>query len=566
MSESPRKVIIYQMMTRLFGNKVTTNKKYGSIEENGVGKFNDITPEALKAIRELGVTHIWYTGVIEHATLTDYSAYGIPGDDADVVKGRAGSPYAIKDYYDVSPDLAVDVRNRMGEFESLVTRTHEHGMKVIIDFVPNHVARAYKSDARPPGVKDLGEDDNPAVAFDPNNNFYYLPGQSFTPPPAPADFSHPTLDGKFEEVPAKATGNDEFVAAPGPHSWYETVKLNYGVDIINDRRTYFDPVPDTWFKMRDILRFWVGKGVDGFRCDMAEMVPVEFWEWIIPQLRATNPSIIFIAEIYNVSQYRTYLDRGKFDYLYDKVQLYDTLRVLTEGQRSTSDVAKVRESLADISKHMLHFMENHDEQRIASRFFAGGPWRGIPPFVVSATIDSGPVMIYFGQEVGETGEGAEGFQGDDGRTTIFDYWGVPEHQKWMNGGKFDGALLSEEQRQLRRFYSELLDFIAANPAITSGEYADLTPYISPEDASHKVHAFLRYHENERLIVITSYNDHDLEATFTIPPDLLRAMGLSTDEVYIARDMLWREIEVGLDQKSSFSLKIKPFSSYILKIK
>src|SRR5690242_10044047 len=170
------KVVIYQVMTRLFGNSMTTNKPYGTREENGVGKFNDFTITALHAIKELGITHIWYTGVIEHATMTDFSSFGIPPDDPDVVKGRAGSPYSIKDYYDVNPDLAVNVPNRMKEFEALIDRTHANNLKVVIDFVPNHVARAYKSDAKPAGVKDLGEGDDNTVKFKPNNNFYYLPG------------------------------------------------------------------------------------------------------------------------------------------------------------------------------------------------------------------------------------------------------------------------------------------------------------------------------------------------------------------------------------------------------
>ena len=214
---SSGKMVVYQVMTRLFGNKVTTNKTFGSKEENGVGKFIDINGLALESIKEMGVTHVWYTGVIEHALLTDYSAYGIPLDDSDVVKGRAGSPYAIKDYYDVNPDLAVDVPNRMKEFEQLIERTHNHGLKVIIDFVPNHVARAYKSDAKPNSSKDLGEADDKSVSFSPTNNFYYLPGQSFRAPQVPkigSDNIFPTKDGKFEETPAKVTGNDQFTASP----------------------------------------------------------------------------------------------------------------------------------------------------------------------------------------------------------------------------------------------------------------------------------------------------------------------------------------------------------------
>ena len=570
MKKAPGKIIIYQMLTRLFGNKVAMNKPYGTIAENGVGKFNDITDGALRSLKEMGITHVWYTGVIEHAVLTDYTEFGIPLDDADVVKGRAGSPYAIKDYYDVNPDLAENVPDRMKEFDALVQRTHAQGMKVIIDFVPNHVARAYKSDAKPPNTIDLGETDDDSLAFSPNNNFYYLPGQSFVVPRgynSLGPYSFPTKDGKFDETPAKVTGNDQFTPSPGVNEWFETVKLNYGVDIRNDRKTYFDPVPDTWNKMRDILLFWTGKNVDGFRCDMAEMVPVEFWNWVIPKIREVKPDIIFIAEVYNPDQYRSYIEQGRFDYLYDKVLLYDTLRLLVNGQRKAVDVAQVQKRLEGINHHMLHFLENHDEQRVASKQFAGGPWKALPAMVISATIDRGPVMIYFGQEVGEPGNDAEGFSGDDGRTTHFDYWGVPEHQKWMNDGNFDGGQLSMEQKQLRQFYSDILNLARSNPAVAEGEFLDLTAYnVSLGNIDDKVHVFLRFYEDERLLIVNGFNNADKEVRIRIPPHAIPAMGLDPKEVYIARDMVWREIEVGFDKDFSFPLRLKPYSTFIFKIK
>ena len=564
METATGKMIIYQMMTRLFGNKVATNQPFGKIEENGVGKFNDITPKALQGIKELGVTHVWYTGVIEHALQTDYTSAGISLDDPDVVKGRAGSPYAIKDYYDVNPDLATDVSNRMKEFDDLVDRTHRAGLKVIIDFVPNHVARSYKSDVKPSGVEDLGAKDNTSVAFSASNNFYYLPGQSFRPPSSQLSNGK---DGTFQEVPAKVTGNDLFSATPGINDWYETVKLNYGVDIQNGRQRHFDPIPDTWIKMKDILLFWAGKKVDGFRCDMAEMVPVEFWAWAIPQVVSVNNDIVFIAEIYNPNEYRNYIQSGKFNYLYDKVQLYDTLRLLVTGHRNTNDIHPVQQSLSGINDHMLHFLENHDEQRIASRFFAGDPWKALPAMVVSATIDRGPVMIYFGQEVGEPGAGNEGFQGDDGRTTIYDYWGVPEHQKWVSGGNFSGERLSMEQKQLRQTYADILTLAAKNPAITKGEYVDLTSFNqNAGNFDQKVHAYLRYSGEERLLIVTTYNSADQMIKVQIPKESVAAMGLDPSERYIARDLLFREAEVGFNSDFLFELKCKPFSSYIFKIK
>ncbi|MBA4054339.1 MAG: alpha-amylase [Marivirga sp.] len=570
MESSSGKMIIYQMMPRLFGNKISVNKRFGTKQENGVGKFNDVNDNALNGIKNMGVTHVWYTGIIEHALLTNYTAFGIPPDDPDVVKGLAGSPYAIKDYYDVNPDLAVNVKDRMKEFEQLVERTHKHGLKVIIDFVPNHVARSYRSDSKPVESKDLGETDDKSLSFSPNNNFYYLPGQSFQAPKTNMIIRDSTIaakDGNYQETPAKVTGNDVFSSSPGVNDWYETVKLNYGVDIQNGRKAHFDPIPDTWNKMKDILSFWAAKKVDGFRCDMAEMVPVEFWNWVIPHIKSINPDIIFIAEVYNPSAYRDYIENGRFNYLYDKVQLYDTLRLLVSGQQSTRDIDNIRQNLEDIQDHMLHFLENHDEQRIASRFFAGDPWKAIPAMVISATIDRGPVMIYSGQEVGESGAGDEGFQGDDGRTTIYDYWGLPEHQKWMSNGKFSGDSLSLEQKQLRQFYSDLLTLAANNPAISQGDVIELTDYnIKAGNFNDKVHAFLRYAGEERLLIVTSFNAVDQVIKVQIPKEAMTHLMLDPAGVYIARDLLWREAEVGFNSNFSFELKCKPYSSYIFKIK
>jgi len=566
------KMIIYQMMTRLFGNQNATNKKFGTIEENGVGKFADINDAALNGIKELGVTHIWYTGVIEHALLTDYTSYGIPLDDADVVKGRAGSPYAIKDYYDVNPDLATDVKNRMSEFEQLIARTHAQDMKVIIDFVPNHVARSYKSDAKPSGVRDLGEGDDPTSAFKPTNNFYYIPGHSFQPP---RDYNplggqpHPTKDGKFEEAPAKVTGNGQFSATPGLYDWFETIKLNYGIDIQNGGHTFFNPVPDTWVKMKDILVYWANKNVDGFRCDMAEMVPVEFWNWAIPQVKAVNPDIFFIAEIYNPAQYRNYIDNGKFDYLYDKVQLYDTLRLLINKHSSTEHIHGIQQSLSGINRKMLHFMENHDEHRIASPFFAGDAWKAIPAMTISALIDQGPVMIYFGQEVGEPAEGDPGYQNVElaGVTTKMDYWGVPEHQKWMNGGKFDGGRLGDDQKALRQFYGDILTFAATNKAITDGAYFDLTHFnLSQGNIPHQVHVFARVHDQERLVILSSFSDQPLRVKVKLSDDVIQAFQFNAESDYVGHDMLRSGVDVGIDKSRNFEVDILPYSSFIFKIK
>jgi glycosidase len=569
------KLVVYQMFTRLFGNTNTTNKVYGTIQENGVGKFKDITPKALEELKKMGITHVWYTGVIEHATMTDYTKQGIPLDDADVIKGRAGSPYAIKDYYDVNPDLATDVRNRIKEFEELIERTHAAGLKVIIDFVPNHVARSYHSDAKPAGVKDLGEGDDTSKSFASNNNFYYLPGTSFV---VPQDYKplgnlpHPTKDGKFNETPAKVTGNDQFTHAPGINEWFETIKLNYGVDIQNNRTTHFDPIPSTWEKMREILQFWAGKGVDGFRCDMAEMVPVEFWSWVIPKVKEVNKNIFFIAEIYNPAQYRNYIEQGKFAYLYDKVGLYDSLKAVMQNRASADDLPVNWKQLQGINNNMLRFLENHDEQRIASEGFAGDARKGIPAMVVSATLNSGPVMVYFGQEVGEPGRGIEGFGGEDGRTTIFDYWGVPEHQKWLNGGKLDGALLSNEQKELRNFYSKLLNLSTNNEAIRQGKLYDLQAANAQNSQydTGKVYSYLRFTDKERVLVVVNFDaTQTKEVSLRIPANALAAMNLSADKTYQLTDALltnqtatFKGNEVS---EKGIQLAIPPLGAYIFNL-
>ena len=499
-------IVVYQLLPRLFGNTVTANIPYGTIEQNGCGKFNDITNKALDGLKELNVDYVWYTGVIAHASLTDYSNYGIATGDADVVKGRAGSPYAIRDYYDVDPDLAVDVNNRMTEFEALLKRTHNKGLKVLIDFVPNHVARSYQSKAKPAGVIDFGTNDNKAVAFDIKNDFYYIPNQAFK---VPFTSRGKTLiselqNGIYNENPAKATGNNVFKAQPSADDWYETIKLNYGVEYLDGKEiNHFDPIPPVWIKMKDILVYWANKGVDGFRCDVAEMVPVAFWNWVIPQVKKVNPSIIFLGEAYNPKVYAQYLNEGKFDYLYDKVGLYDALKRLirNEDNANVQDISNIwQKQTSGFDHKMLRFLENHDEERIASKGFAGDAKLAFPAMVVSATLGKGPVMLYFGQEVGEPGAGVEGFGGDDNRTTIFDYWGVPNHQRWVNNGEFDGAKLNVDEAETRRFYKKLMQIRAVSEAITDGETLEI-----PLGTTKKVYAFVRYSVNQRLLVLANFD-------------------------------------------------------------
>ena len=507
------KLTIYQVLIRLFGNKNNTNKPNGTLLENGVGKFDDFTFEALSSIKDMGFSHIWYTGVLEHATQTDYSAYGIENDCPAIVKGIAGSPYAIKDYYDVDPDLAENIQSRKKEFESLITRTHQSGLKVIIDFIPNHVARVYKSDSKPGWITDLGECDDSQFAFLPQNNFYYIPGTMLCP-----RFNISGIDNEYVEYPAKATGNDRFDAFPERNDWYDTVKLNYGVDYCGGRIKYFDPIPPTWHQMLDILKYWTQKGVDGFRCDMAEMVPVEFWEWAIPQVKEINSKVLFIAEVYNPLEYRNYLFNGKFDYLYDKVGLYDTLKSVICHNHSTLEITGCWQQLEGIQKKMLNFLENHDEQRIASDFFAKDPVKAIPALIVSFLMNTNPVLVYFGQELGERGMDAEGYSGCDGRTTIFDYWSVDTIRRWNNDGKFNNDRLTEKELNLRDLYIKVVNVCKNEKAISDGRFFDLM-YANTNNVHfdyNRVYAFMRGDEREVVLVAANFADYPQNLDLWIP--------------------------------------------------
>jgi glycosidase len=585
------KLVVYQVFTRLFGNTNTTNKPWGTIEENGVGKFNDFTDRALAEIKSMGVSHIWYTGVPHHAVIRDYTAYGISNDDPDVVKGRAGSPYAVKDYYNVNPDLAVDPAKRLEEFEALVERTHKHGMKVIIDIVPNHVARNYKSVSKPAGIADFGEADDTRVEYKRDNNFYYIPGESFRVPVFENGYkplggeANPLSDGKFDEAPAKWTGNGSRLAQPGFYDWYETIKVNYGVrpdgtydfDLLpagyekESIETHFNfwkdkDVPDSWIKFRDIALFWLDKGVDGFRFDMAEMVPVEFWSYMNSAIKMKNPEAFLLAEVYNPALYRDYIFKGKMDYLYDKVQLYDTLKHIMQGYGSTDHLPAIYNDLADIEHHMLHFLENHDEQRIASKGFAGSASKGKPAMVVSACLSTSPTMLYFGQHVGEPGDGDMGF-GDETRTSIFDYCGVPAHQRWMNAGKFDGGQLTVEEKELNTFYKTLLSFTAQSSALT-GEYAEIHSYNreSKTGYNNRLFSFVRWKNNERLIIVCNFDEHPQQVQLKIDAETIKKLNLKEGSYQLVDRLTGKkEMVLMVNESGIVDVNLSGLESVILEI-
>lgn len=558
---------IYQMMPRHFGNTNTTRKPNGFLEDNGSGKFSDLNPVSLGAIKEMGFTHIWVTGVLQQATATDYSKIGEPADDPDLLKGLAGSPYAIKDYFDVSPDYAEDPAKRLEEFKAMVGRVHKAGMKVLIDFVPNHVARSYHSTVRPD--LDFGAKDDRGKFFSPDNNFFWL-----TPECKPAGkgppLRLPTVDAegrptsptcKVARTPSdglfagemdagRVTGNNVASWEPDKGSWYETVKLNYGFDFTDpDKkgRTYphgnhpLLPIPDTWRKMDQVIAHWQGMGVDGFRVDMAHMVPPEFWGWMIARARTRNPGTYFMAEAYDgdpakvpggdpvvvaVSGGNVMIDllNAGFDAVYDDVT-YDKLKDIYDAGAWANDLDRIS-SLPYVFDQSLRYAENHDEVRLAGK----GQWGGIgmeagrPVAAILYSLSRGPVMLYSGQEVGEPADGAEGFGGDDARTSIFDYWSMPEFTKWVNGGKFDGGGLSPAQKNLRAFYGRLLHLVN-EPAFRNGDFYPLNPdnednpafgRLDGEKASgHWVYSFLRRDRRTGQAFLALVNLHRSEAMATV---------------------------------------------------
>ena len=554
------KPVIYQLLPRLFTNMNPKCVPGGTYARNGSGKLNDIDTAVIAGIKELGATHIWLTGVIEHAEKTDWSRYGIAKDNPHVVKGEAGSPYAIKDYYDIDPDLATDPERRMEEFEALVARIHDQGMKVIIDFVPNHVARRYHSDAAPRGTEDLGAGDDTTHAFDPKNNFYYIPRQLFAP----------YIDmgsGKeaYIEFPAKATGNDCFSAFPSANDWYETVKLNCGVDY-SDGSRHFSPTPDTWHKMLAILLFWAGKGIDGFRCDMAFMVPVEFWEWAVTIVKERYPHIVFIAEIYDTGLYREFIYRGHFDYLYDKVNLYDTLRGIQTAHCSAAQLTGCWQAVDGIGGHMLNFLENHDEQRFGSKFYAGDPAKVLPSLVVSSYLSTGPMMIYMGQELGESASDAEGFSGYDGRTTIFDYWSLPTLRRWLGSGAPSAEGLKPRERWLRDLYARVLRLCNSEKAIREGRFFDLmyVNYENPTLNPHRQYVFMRNYADETIIIAVNFSPDSAELAINIPSHAFEMLRIPEGEVAMTELLTGEKARKRLAADTPFEAFTGPWGAAVWK--
>lgn len=529
------KPIIYQMLPRLWGNDKLRPKKNGSLEDNGTGKFSDIDTATLEYLKWMGCSHVWYTGILRHSTQS--TEQGCIPSHPQFVKGKAGSPYAICDYYDVNPYLADDPDKRMEEFEALLERSHAAGLKVIMDYVPNHVSRDYGKVAHSEGHPVLGAEDDKSVHWKSENDFFYYPGQQLVlPTPAPKGMK------PYEEMPAMATGNNCYSPNPGINDWYETVKINYG-----------DSHTGTWDKMLDILLYWAGKGVDGFRCDMVELVPPEFMKWLIAKVKEQYPSVIFIAEVYKKELYGEYVREVGFDYLYDKSGLYDTLRTVVEKNtndngmpvelwQSATGITRNWQFLSDLQPYMLNFLENHDEQRFASDFFGKDASRTFAPLYVSLFLNTAPFMVYFGEEVGEKGMNEEGFSGKDGRTTIFDWWSISSikrlrqiiktgEYKTLEVSKLVKAGMKKEEAEVFCKFASALRFAAADEAIKQGTTYDLCYCNMSSDGFDKNRhfAFLRDHKDHTVLVAVNFTGKEAKMKLTIPEHAFEWMGIPVSE-------------------------------------
>ena len=525
--------VLYQLIVRHFGNTDGANIIDGSMEENGVGKFSDIDEVALRRLRAMGVTDVYLTGILQQATLTDYSDIGEPADDPDILKGRAGSFFAVRDYFDVSPDYADEPEERLEEFAELVERIHDAGMKVIIDLVPNHVARSYGSTVRPD--LDLGLNDDQHQQFSPQNNFFYLPGgEPLVLPTVDSHWQWEGMDGHFapedgtEGNFARVTGNNIASYTPSTNDWYETVKLNYGMDFMTGTEHY-DPIPSTWEFMREVIAYWMGEfGVDGFRADFAHFVPAPVWNWIIDRTREEFPEAYFVAEAYE--NLEALADAG-FDVVYDD-GMYDGLKGIYIGENDKYGLDSYFASVSDEMRgRYIRYAENHDEKRIASPLvqntYPGNSGYGDAEagrHIVPITYLFGPgaIMVYNGQTVGEEGAGVSGFSGDDGRSTIFDYWRVPALSAWNNEGRFDGGGLEDWQRDLHEYYRRLVHLSGHPLAVAQGYYG--LDFYNREfgDYPEGLYAFARYEPQggKLMVVVTNWATEEEEGSIRLPEGLL----------------------------------------------
>ncbi len=499
-----RAVTIYQVAPRTY-----------AAQGNGAalaGKLSDMTTDRLREIRDLGIDYLWLTGVLEHAARAQ--------TDPDVVKGEAGSYYAIYDNWDVSSEIGT-----MADFEAVIERAHSVGLRVLIDFVANHTARLHRTDVVCKQHLDFGRGDRTEVAFDRDNNYYYMPNTSFTPPTQTGSAGS---DGAFDtdiftpgiqlESPARVTGNDIVSPNPPISDWFETVKLNYGWDLINKRANY-SPRPRTWNQMIDVARYWVEKGVDGFRVDFAHAVPIEFWRTFAAELKAVQPQVFLLAEAYE-TDYRMklpgftfydMLDAG-FDSVYNSAMYWAMHNQVQRPGDMRSAVPNRSPALAanivNRGFQFTQYLENHDEERVASRTFA--PWIGERAqraelglaYTAYLGLMPGNLLMHGGQELQEDASVFGSYAGDNGKTSIFDYVYQSQTRLWQSGNRPQWMI------DFRQRYRDLLALkrLPAFSAIHKESVPSLVDLDGPnnyKEQSNWISSYIRFQGNDAYLVVTN---------------------------------------------------------------
>ncbi len=310
--------------------------------------------------------------------------------------------------------------------------------------------------------------------------------------------------------------------------------------------------------MDRVLEHWQALGVDGFRCDMAHMVPPEFWKWAIAKSRARHIDVVFVGEAYDndptkvpgVDPVISKLHDGRSNVMFDLLDAgfngvyddptYRMIKKIYEGPGWANDIDDAR-SDDFIFENSLRYAENHDEVRIAAQSQWGGLGMkvGVPVSAILFGLSRGPIMLYNGQEVGEPGEGLEGFGGNDARTSIFDYWSMPEFVKWANGHKYDGARLSAEQKQLRSFYGRLLN-VLDEPAFRDGVCIPLNAanrdnpnygrLPNEQPSGHWLYSFLRHdpESSQTFLIVVNLNPWESfkNVRIVVPSSVAQQIGLN----------------------------------------
>ncbi len=530
-------VVIYELPVRTYLAK-------GAHEEN-TGKLSYLTIEVLKEIKELGVDYIWIAGILENANPKIV--------DPDVVKGDAGSFYAIYDNWDISSQVG-----NLDEFDALIERAHSIGLRVLIDFIPNHTARVHKTDVVCKEEIDFGKGENPNENFSLDNNFYYLGSNStFVPPKT----SLPGVDGFFDmdifmpgiqfESPARVTGNNVLSALPQYHDWYETVKLNYGLNLFSDGKPFIG-ASKTWKQMLDVAIYWLNKGVDGFRVDVTHGVAVEFWYYFINEVRKVQPNAFFVAEAFEEDPIKStgFSLEKLFDAGFDSVlngPMYWNLRrqaLLSQNMNSSTYYHSPgsRKSILDNGYSFTHYMGNHDEVRLASSFFAPSlesrvdrAWLGLA-YSIYAALLPGNFLIHGGDEFQEEASLPGVFGGYDGRTSIFDFVYQPQTRTWLYEERPHWMI------NFREMYRRLFSLKKRIPfnikhSTSNPTFIDLMKINDSKNISKWVSAYVRFFNNERYLVVMNadpHNSHEVtihftSRRFTDSLEVLSALNIKNDE-------------------------------------